>query len=144
MKRLNILIATAAVTAAASSSLAAGAEVEVLTEGFGNLAGPTDWDRLDRSSPPGAGHGADPSGFNSLLAINGGDVFPNEWRQWSAGLAVEGEGRVAFRYLGNPATPGYVGLDDVPSITPMPEPAGLLVLASGLGLIGLMQRRGRH
>lgn len=79
MKRLPILIATAAVTVAASSSLAAGAEVEA----------------------------------------------PNE-------------------RLGNPSTPGYVGLDDVPGITPLPEPAGLLVLASGLGVIGLMQRRGRH
>lgn len=79
MKRLHILIATAAVTAAASSSLAARAEVEA----------------------------------------------PNE-------------------RLGNPAMPNYVGLDDVRGVTPTPEPAGLLVLASGLGLIGLMQRPARH
>lgn len=79
MKRLPILIATAAVTVAASSSLAARAEVDA----------------------------------------------PNE-------------------RLGDPATPGHVGLDDVRGVTLIPEPAGLLVLASGLGVIGLMQRRGRH
>ena len=66
MKRLHILIATAAVTVAASSPLAARAEVEALNERRGNPA------------------------------------------------------------------------------TPIPEPAGLLLLASGLGVIGLMQRRERH
>lgn len=218
MKRLNILIATAAVTAAASSSLAAQAEVEVLNEGFGNLAGLSGWDRLNRSVPPGAGwfqgdpdvfrahsgapdsyaaasalgaangmgsvddwlitptltlsglttlsfftsrelvddfadrievrfgagRGTAASGFDTLLATIGGDAFPAEWRQWDAGLTVEGEGRFAFRYLGDPATPGYVGLDTVRVVTAVPEPASLLVLASGLGVIGLMQRRERY
>lgn len=126
MKRLTYLIATAAVTAAASSSLATGAEVEMLNEGFGNLAGPSGWDLLDHSVPTRA------------------DVFPAEWRQWSADLTVEEEGRFAFRYLGDPATLGDIGLDTVRVVTAVPQPAGLLVLASSLGVIGLMQRRERH
>ena len=140
MKRLTFLIATAAVTAVASSSLAARAEVEVLDEGLGNLAGMSGWDRLNHSLPP----GADASGVDTLLTPTGGDAFPAEWRQWSADLTVEGEGRFAFRYLGDPATLGAVGLDTVRVVTAVPEPAGLLVLASSLGVIGLMQRRERY
>lgn len=139
MKRLTFLIATAAVTAAASSSLATGTEVEVLDEGFGNLAGLSGLDRLDHSPPP----GADASGFDTLLTTIGDDAFPAEWRQWGADLTVEGEARVPFRYLGDPATLGYAGLDTVRVTTAVPEPAGLLVLASSLGVIGLIQRRER-
>ncbi|TXF97408.1 choice-of-anchor J domain-containing protein [Massilia arenae] len=140
MKRLTYLIATAAVTAAASSPLAAGAKVKVLNEGFGNLAGPSGWDRLNHSVPP----GADAAGFDTLLTPTGDDAFPAEWRQWSADLTVEEEGRFAFRYLGDPATLGDIGLDSVRVVTAVPQPAGLLVLASSLGVIGLMQRRERH
>lgn len=125
MKRLTFLIATAAVTAAASSPLATGAEAEVPDEGVGNLAGLSGWDCLNRSVPPGA------------------DAFPAEWRQWSADPTVEGEGRSPLRYLGDPATLGYVGVDTVRVATAVPEPAGLLVLASSLGVIGLIQRRER-
>jgi len=115
MKRLTFLIATAAVTAAASSSPATGAEDEVPNEGF-----------------------------DTLLTTIGDDAFPAEWRQWSADPTVEAEGRFAFRYLGDPATLGYAGLDTLRVVTAVPEPAGLLVLASSLGVIGLMQRRERY
>lgn len=219
MKRLQLLIATAAVTAAASSPLAAQANVEVLNEGFANLAGLTNWDLVNHSSPAGigwfqgnsdvfgaqsgpansyaaanflgaangmgivdnwlitptltlsglttlsfftnreladgfddlievrfsSGSGTDVAGFDTLLAsIGGDDAFPAAWQQWSANLAVEGEGRFAFRYFGNPATLSYVGLDTVQVVTAVPEPSGLLLLASGLGVLGLMRRRERQ
>jgi len=114
MKRLTFLIATTAVTAAASPSVATGAEVEVLSEDFGNPAGLSGWGRLNHSVP------------------------------FGADLTVEGDERFALRYLGDPATLGHVGLDTMRVVTAMPEPAGLLVLASSLGVIGLMQRRERH
>jgi len=140
MKRLTFLIATAAVTAAASSSPATGAEDEVPNEGFDNPAGLSSWDRLNHSVPP----GADASGFDTLLPTIGDDAFPAEWRQWSTDLTVEAKGRFAFRYLGDPATLGYAGLDTVRVVIAVPETAGLLVLASSLGVIGLMQRRERY
>lgn len=219
MKRLNLLLATAVVSAAASAPLAAQDGVEVLSEGFGNLAALSDWNSINRSIPPGTGWfqgNADvfPSqagapgayaaasflsaangfgvvdnwlitptltlsglttlsfytnrelveGFDDLLevrfgagssleaasfdtrltTIGGASDFPTEWQQWSADLTVEGQGRFAFRYLGDPATLSYVGLDSVRVVTSVPEPGSLLLLASGLGVLGLMRRRERH
>lgn len=215
MKRLNIMIATAVVGAAASSPLAAQEGVELLNEGFDDLAGLTSWDRINRSIPPGlgwfqgntdifppqagaagsyaaanflgaangmgvvdnwlitptltlsglttlsfftnreladgyddlievrfgAGSGTDASSFDTLLAtIGGDDAFPADWRQWSASLAVDGPGRFAFRYLGDAANLNYVGLDTVRVVTAVPEPANILLLAGGLGILGLLRR----
>lgn len=221
MKRLNLLLATAVVSAAASAPLAVQAQagVEVLSEGFGNLAALTDWDRINRSFPPGAGwfqgnpaifpaqagapgayaaanflsaangfgvvdnwlitptlalsglttlsfftnrelvddfddllevrfasgSSTEAAAFDTLLAtIGGASDFPAEWQSWSANLTVDGPGRFAFRYLGDPATLSYVGLDSVRVVTAVPEPGSLLLLASGLGVLGLMRRRERH
>jgi hypothetical protein len=114
MKRLTFLIATASATTAASSSRAAGAEAGLLDEGFGNLAGMPGWNHPDHGVPP------------------------------SAGLAAEPEGHFVFRQLGDPATLGQVGLETMRGAAAAAEPAGLLVLASSLGVIGLMQRLARH
>lgn len=220
MKRLSILIAAAALSAAASLPPAASAAgVEVLSEGFGDLAGLAGWDSINRSFPPGAGwfqgnagifaaqsgapgsyaaasflgaangagvvdnwlitptlsltglttlsfftnreaatgfadlievrfgsgSGSDAASFGTLLAtVGGGSAFPAAWQGWSADLAVEGEGRFAFRYLGDPATLSYVGLDTVRIVTAVPEPGGVLLLAGGLGVLGLIRRRARQ
>ena len=209
---------TALAVAAAVPLAAPAAGVAVLSEGFSDLAGLGDWDRINRSFPPGigwfqgnpdvfaaqsgapgayaaanflgaangmgvvdnwlitptlslsglttlsfytnrelaagpddllevrfgSGSGTDASAFGTLLAtIGGGNAFPGSWQQWSADLAVQGEGRFAFRYLGDAAVLGYVGLDTVRVVTAVPEPSGLLLLAGGLGVLGLAHRRAR-
>ena len=219
MKRLNLLLATAVVSAAATAPLSAQAGVEVLSEGFGNLAALSGWASINRSFPPGngwfqgnaavfaaqagapgayaaasflsaangfgvvdnwlitptltlsglttlsfytsrelvdgfddllevrfgSGSSTDAAAFDTLLnTIGGASDFPAQWQPWSADLTVEGPGRFAFRYLGDPATLSYVGLDSVRVVTAVPEPGGLLLLASGLGVLGLMRRRERH
>lgn len=217
MNRLNNLMAGVVLAAAALSPHGAhAAGIEVLNEGFGDLAALSDWERINRSFPPGtgwfqgnpgvfgaqsgadnsyaaanflgaangmgvvdnwlitptlslaglttlsfytnrelnagfddllevrfgSGSGTDAASFGTLLTTIGGDTaFPGGWQQWNADLAVEGEGRFAFRYLGDPAVLGYVGLDTVRVVTAVPEPASLLLMAGGLGVIGLVRRR---
>jgi len=219
MKQLNLLMASAALVAAALSSHAAqAADVTVLDEGFGDLAGLSGWERVNRSFPPGtgwfqgnpgifasqagapnayaaanylgayngmgvvdnwlitptlslgglstlsfftsheladglddllevrfgSGSGTDAASFGTLLTTIGGDTgFPGDWQQWSTGLNFTGEGRFAFRYLGDAAVLGYVGLDTVRVVTAVPEPRGVLMLLGGLGLLALFRRRQR-
>jgi hypothetical protein len=89
------------------------------------------------ASGSGAAADADADNFDVLLLTIGGDTaYPDQWQQWSANLTVEGDGRFAFRYLGDAATLDYVGLDTVRVVTAVPEPSSYLMLLGGLGAIG--------
>ena len=91
------------------------------------------------------GNGATEDDFDTLLLTMGGDLaYPDQWQQWSANLTVEGEGRFAFRYVGDAATLDYVGLDSVRVVTAVPEPSSTLMLLGGLGALGVSARRLRR
>lgn len=88
-----------------------------------------------------SGSGTAAADFGTLLATIGGETpFPAQWQQWSASLAVEGEGRFAFRYLGDAATLDYIGLDTVRVVTAVPEPGSWLLLAGGIGALAAARR----
>ncbi len=92
-----------------------------------------------------SGSGTTADDFDTLLLTIGGEAaFPSQWQQWSAGLAVEGEGRFAFRYLGDASTLNYIGLDTVRVVTAVPEPSSYLMLLGGLGALGASARRLRR
>jgi len=83
--------------------------------------------------------------FNTLLASIGGAAdFPAQWQPWHLDLTVDGTGRFAFRYLGDAARLSHVGLDTVRVVTRLPEPTSRLLLADGLGVLGLLRRHERH
>ncbi|SFB90969.1 choice-of-anchor J family PEP-CTERM protein [Massilia yuzhufengensis] len=79
--------------------------------------------------------------FDMLLGTISGASFPAQWQQWSANLSFVGDGRFAFRYLGDAATLDYVGLDSVNVVTAVPEPSSYLMLLAGLGAVGVSARR---
>ena len=86
-----------------------------------------------------------------LLAVNPGLTpmgYPDSWTHYSAtisGLGGATSGAIAFRYF---VTDGgsqglnseYIGIDTV-TITAVPEPAVSLMLALGLGVLGLARGR---
>ncbi|MBD8544027.1 choice-of-anchor J domain-containing protein [Oxalobacteraceae sp. CFBP 8761] len=83
--------------------------------------------------------------FDTLLASIGGAAdFPAQWQPWHLDLTVDGAGRFAFRYLGDAARLSHVGLDAVRVVTRLPEPTSRLLLAEGLGVLGLLRRHERH
>ncbi|WP_409267832.1 choice-of-anchor J domain-containing protein [Massilia sp. BHUDP2] len=220
MKRLTSLAGAALVAAATWAPLPGhAAGLVVLDEGFGSVAGLSDWAQINRSTPPGnawfqgntsifsAQSGAagsyagvnylsaanglgmvdnwlitptlslnglttlsfftnrapDPGFFDQLevrfsyggntsadgfdtllLTIGGENSFPTQWAQWTTSLDVQGEGRFAFRYLGNAETLSYIGLDTVKVVTAVPEPSTYLMLLAGLGAVGAHARRLRR
>jgi hypothetical protein len=91
------------------------------------------------------GSGTDAASFDTLLAsIGGATDFPAEWQPWHLDLTVDGTGRFAFRYLGDAARLSHVGLDTVRVVTRLPEPTSRLLLADGLGVLGLLRCQERH
>jgi hypothetical protein len=88
-----------------------------------------------------SGSGTDAALYTTLLTTIGGDAFHAEWQQWNANLAFEGQGRFAFRYLGDAGALSYIGLDTVRVVTAVPEPSLYLMLLAGLGLLGVARRR---
>jgi hypothetical protein len=89
-----------------------------------------------------AGSGTDPGSFSTLLTTLGGAAgYPTDWDVFSATVAAEGAGRFAFRYVGPADTLNYVGLDSVSVVTAVPEPSTWIMLAMGLGGLGLLRGR---
>jgi hypothetical protein len=93
----------------------------------------------------GRGSGTAAASFDTLLASIGGAAdFPAQWQPWHLDLTVDGTGRFAFRYLGDAARLSHVGLDTVRVVTRLPEPTSRFLLATGLGVLGLLRRHERH
>lgn len=93
----------------------------------------------------GRGSGTATAAFDTLLASIGGAAdFPAQWQSWHLDLMVDGTGRFAFRYLGNAARLSHVGIDTVRVVTRLPEPTSRLLLADGLGVLGLLRCHERH
>jgi hypothetical protein len=79
--------------------------------------------------------------IGTIGTIGGAAGYPADWTEWSTSLNVEGEGRFAFRYLGDAQALNYIGLDTVRVVTAVPEPSLYLMLALGLGVLTFMHRK---
>ena len=102
-------------------------------------------DLLEVRYGSGCGSGTAAASFDTLLAsISGAVDFPAQWQPWHLDLTVDGTGRFAFRYLGDAARMSHIGLDTVRVVTRLPEPTSRLLLADGLGVLGLLRRHERH
>lgn len=98
-------------------------------------------DFLEVRWAPGSGGGT--NSFTTLLTTFGGvgSDYPVDWTRWSSDLNFQGEGRFAFRYVGNADSLNYVGLDTVRVVTAVPEPSLYVMLALGLGALSFMRRK---
>ena len=98
-------------------------------------------DYLEVRWAPGTGGGTD--AFSTLLTSFGGagSPYPTDWTQWSTDLTFAGEGRFAFRYVGDANSLNYIGLDTVRVVTAVPEPSLYVMLALGLGALSFMRRK---
>jgi hypothetical protein len=91
-----------------------------------------------------AGSGTATSGFTTLLTTIGGpSAYPASWQQFNANLALSGDGRFAFRYVGDAAVANYIGIDTVKVMTAVPEPTGFLMLGIGLAMLSLLLPKSR-
>lgn len=96
-------------------------------------------DTLEVRFSPGAS--GDTGGFNTVLGILGGiSDYPTVWQQVISSINYDGQGRFAFRYVGDAAAANYLGLDAV-VVTTVPEPGTYLMLLAGLGSLVLLRRR---
>jgi hypothetical protein len=88
-----------------------------------------------------SGEGSGTAGFSPLLLTIGGvEAYPDGWLRYTAELPLFGTGRFAFHYTGDAATSNYIGIDTV-SVVSVPEPTTWLMLALGLGALGLLRRK---
>jgi hypothetical protein len=88
-------------------------------------------------------------GFNDMLelrfsaTIGGPNAYPDHWQQFTANLNFAGDGRFAFRYVGDAAVANYIGIDTVRVTTAVPEPTGYLMLGIGFAALALLLPRSR-
>jgi hypothetical protein len=86
------------------------------------------------------GTGSDTGGFNTVLGILGGiSDYPTVWQQVISSINYDGQGRFAFRYVGDASAANYIGIDAV-VVTTVPEPGTYLMLLAGLGALALLRR----
>ena len=85
----------------------------------------------------------DPTNFTVLTTVGGVDTFPNAWQRFNATIDHQGQGRFAFRHIGDAAASNYIGIDTV-LVTTVPEPSVYLMLLAGLGGFAWLRRRAAH
>lgn len=117
-----------------------------------NLIGPSELSFFTRSASAtgfgdtlevrfSAGTGTDTGSFNTVLGVLGGiSDYPTVWQQVISSLDYDGQGRFAFRYIGDASAANYIGIDAV-VVTTVPEPGTYLMLLAGLGTLVLLRRR---
>lgn len=87
------------------------------------------------------GTGSDTGGFSTVLGVLGGiSDYPTVWQQVISSIDYDGQGRFAFRYVGDASAANYIGIDAV-LVTTVPEPGTYLMLLAGLGALVLLRRR---
>ncbi|NHZ92202.1 PEP-CTERM sorting domain-containing protein [Massilia sp. CCM 8733] len=88
-----------------------------------------------------AGTGSETGGFNTVLGVLGGiSDYPTVWQQVISSIDYNGQGRFAFRYVGDASAANYIGIDAV-LVTTVPEPGTYLMLLAGLGALVVLRRR---